>query len=241
MSGVFLKIAHRGWSAAAPENTLAAFEMAVKAGADAVEMDVRSTLDGEIVVLHDSDMDRTTDLSGPVGGKTLAEVKSADAGAWFDGRFRGERVPTLEEALDLVNGSAVAVVEIKGRGIAEGVVRAIGRAGAHGYVVVKSFDPGEVLAVQELDPSIPRALLIGGGMAGDYGRGIEIARSVARVGGGAASIAWKVISPELVDAIHGRGPSVWAWTVDDVETAVRMLDMGVDGIISNKVDILLDL
>ncbi len=237
----FLKIAHRGWSAVAPENTLSAFEMAVKAGADAVEMDVHSTLDGEIVVIHDTDMDRTTDLSGPVSGKTLAEVKMADAGSRFDSGFEGERVPTLEEVLDLLSARAIAIIEIKGQGIAEGVVRSINRVRAFDNVVVKSFNPEEVLAVQELDASIPRALLIGGRAAGDYARGVEIAHSVAGVGGGAASIAWPIVSPELVEAIHSRGPSVWAWTVDDVETAVRMLDAGVDGIISNRFDILLNL
>ena len=97
-------VAHRGASGSCPENTLTAFQKALEIGVDEIELDLHSTKDGRLVVMHDAAVDRTTNGTGAIGELTLAEIKSLDAGIGFGERFRGERVPTWEEALDLLGG-----------------------------------------------------------------------------------------------------------------------------------------
>lgn len=106
-------IAHRGASAHAPENTLAAFQRAIDLGAQWFELDCSLTVDGEVVAIHDDTVDRTTSGSGQVDEMTLAELKRLDAGSWFDSSFSGERIPTLGEALDAANGHIGVYIEIK--------------------------------------------------------------------------------------------------------------------------------
>ncbi len=106
-------IAHRGASAYAPENTLVAFEKAIEMHADWFELDCTMSRDGEIIVIHDDDLERTTDKLGAIRDLTLAEIKQADAGTWFDPRFAGEKVPTLDEALDHAKGRIGVYIEIK--------------------------------------------------------------------------------------------------------------------------------
>ena len=108
-----IAVGHRGTTKFAPENTLAAFDKAIEMGARIVEMDVRMTADGHFVVMHDARVDRTTDGAGPVDAMTLAELKSLDAGSWFDAAFAGERVPTLAEALAHVKGRAGVDIDFK--------------------------------------------------------------------------------------------------------------------------------
>src|SRR5581483_4766784 len=115
-----LVIGHRGYSSFAPENTLAAFRLALQAGVDLVELDYRQTADGQLIVLHDADLDRTTDARLRWGGKniaaetkTTAEIRSLDAGSWFDAKYAGARVPLLTEALDLIHPRAVVLLERK--------------------------------------------------------------------------------------------------------------------------------
>ena len=93
---------HRGLSARYPENTMPSFRAALEAGLDMIELDVHRTKDGQLIVMHDHTVDRTTDGTGPIAEKTLEEIKALDAGGWFSGEFRGERVPTLREFMELV-------------------------------------------------------------------------------------------------------------------------------------------
>ncbi|HEV8663384.1 MAG TPA: glycerophosphodiester phosphodiesterase family protein, partial [Candidatus Methylomirabilis sp.] len=111
--GQVLNIAHRGASADAPENTLPAFEAALAAGADALELDVHLAADGAIVVIHDITLARTTSGRGFVGRHTLADLKRLDAGSWFGARFAGTAIPTLEEVVTLARGRARLFVELK--------------------------------------------------------------------------------------------------------------------------------
>src|SRR5919197_4354903 len=99
-----LVVGHRGAMGYAPENTLASFELAVEQGADVVELDVHLSRDGQVVVIHDEQLDRTTDGRGLVGDRTLDELKRLDAGSWFDPRFAGQRIPTLHEVLAWASG-----------------------------------------------------------------------------------------------------------------------------------------
>src|SRR5512136_697214 len=109
--GRLLNIAHRGASAAAPQNTLAAFRKAVELGADGVELDVQLSADGAVVVIHDFTVDKTTDGTGRVAAKTLAELKALDAGSRFSPQFAGERIPTLAEVFEAIDGKLLVNVE----------------------------------------------------------------------------------------------------------------------------------
>ena len=121
----WIRIAHRGASGIVPENTLAAFKKAIEIGVDAIELDLHGTADGEIVVIHDPSLDRTTNLSGPINQTTLETIKQADAGAWFNPQFVGEAIPTLAEALVCIADKAMTVLEIKDSLISEAVVEII--------------------------------------------------------------------------------------------------------------------
>src|SRR5262245_4017798 len=162
-AGLVEVIAHRGFSGIAPENTLAAIRAALEAGADRVEVDVLVTRDGVPVLLHDADLDRTTNGRGPVAARTLADVRALDAGGWFDARFTGERVPTLAEALEFCRGRILLNLEIKSEavedreapaGVEAAVVEAIRRARAPAEVVVSSFDPRALVRVRRLFPEL---------------------------------------------------------------------------------------
>jgi glycerophosphoryl diester phosphodiesterase len=160
-------IAHRGFSAEAPENTLVAVRAAIAAGADMVEVDVTLTADGEVVVIHDDTLDRTTDGSGPVADHTLEQLLRLDAGSWFARRFRGERIPTLAQVLDEVRGRILINVEIKPEavgeevegGIAERVVKLIEERDMRNQVIVSSFEPRALQQIDEIDPEIATASL----------------------------------------------------------------------------------
>src|SRR3989449_9458057 len=128
-----LVIAHRGASAAAPENTLAAFRLAADLGADGIELDVRGTADGQLVVLHDASVNRTTDGAGRVAALTLDQLRRVDAGKKFGPSFRGERIPLLSQVFEVVAGRLLVDVEIKAAGVEAGplgLIRRIGMGGA---------------------------------------------------------------------------------------------------------------
>ena len=130
-AGVRQIIAHRGSSSDRPENTLAAIRRAIEVGATAVEVDVRTTRDGQLVLSHDATLDRTTDGQGEISIRTLSEIKQLDAGSWFDERFRGERVPTLAEALAACRGKIDVLLDLKQQGddYAQAVANEVRRSG----------------------------------------------------------------------------------------------------------------
>lgn len=229
-------IAHRGASGDghAPENTLAAFRKAIEMGVDGVECDVHCTKDGSVVVIHDHTLNRTTDTKGVVEEMTLREVKKADAGSWFDPRFAGERVPTLRELLELTKGKVITVIEIKSENIADKVVKEIESARAESEVVIISFHASALRDAQEINPRIPRGILIGGRKAIRKPAGIlDLIHQAAEAGASVLDLSSKIITPPLVRESHRRGMGVWAWTVDDEVEMKRLAEMYVDGITSN--------
>jgi glycerophosphoryl diester phosphodiesterase len=163
-------VAHRGASKQAPENTMEAFRLGVEAGADAIELDVHLTADGQLAVIHDETLDRTTDRTGPVARLTMDDIREADAGATFarsdDSGFpfagRGLRVPTLPEVLDWLPDGTGLVVEIKARAAADAVVEALRTHPVHvdGRLAVISFDEAAIERVHELDPGVKTGYLL---------------------------------------------------------------------------------
>jgi glycerophosphoryl diester phosphodiesterase len=236
-------VAHRGASALHPENTLEAFEAAVRAGADVVELDARLTADRVPVVLHDAEVSRTTDGAGPVHTLTLAQVKRLDASG---GRGPRAEVPTLQEALELLSGRCGVDVEIKNlpgepsydparEGVAEAVVRVLGEAGFDGPVVLTSFNPSSIARVRAMEPSLPTGLLTTAAVAPR-----DALRAV--LAGGHAFVlpqapALYEAGPAFVEEAHRAGVRVGAWTVDDPEAIERLFAMGVDAVATNHPEV----
>ena len=215
-----LNIAHRGASGEglAPENTLAAFRLALGHGADVVELDVHRTKDGQVVVMHDATLDRTTNLTGAVRDLNLRDLIEADAG-------KGERVPTLAEALELIRGKAVVLIEIKPDDITEKVMEIIMETEATDFIVVQSFHPQVVADAGRLLPQVPRGLLIG--------REGDMIRQAESVGAGIVVPSYTLVTETLIQGIRAQGLDLYTYTVDAEADMHRMIDLGVDGIITN--------
>ncbi len=227
---MFLNIAHRGDSVNAPENTLPAFELAIEAGATAVEMDLRCTADGHVVVLHDKSIDRTTDGTGALADLSLEQVRRVDAGAWFDERFAGEKVPTLAEVFDRVVDRVPLVLHVKdaGRGIEEAVARVMHRRGTVDRVTVSS-DHREVLAsMRRLVPEVETTWIA---WFRDWRWWMwYVAGKVRRLGAQRVAPPAKQVTGAMVEYFHGQGIAVRAWGVGrDESLARRLVSLGVDG------------
>ncbi|WP_432508107.1 glycerophosphodiester phosphodiesterase [Kineococcus esterisolvens] len=235
-----LVIAHRGYSAVAPENTLAAFEAALRCGADLVETDAHPAADGSAVLIHDADVDATTGGRGRVADLGAADLARLDAGSWFSPAYRGQRVPLLADLLDLLTDhpGAQLLLELKGEWSTEHVTSALADvrgAGAVDQVVVQSFETGTLARVQEVAPEVRRAVLVEEPAADALAQGRALRRDLGVVAcnPGVASL---VARPGAVAELHAAGLAVWPWTVDEPVLWRALTDAGVDGVITNRPD-----
>ncbi|NIJ10920.1 glycerophosphoryl diester phosphodiesterase [Saccharomonospora amisosensis] len=228
-----LTIAHRGYSAVAPENTLAAVEAGIRAGAEYVEIDAHTTADGVPVVMHDSTVDRTTDGSGAVSTLTADYVTGLDAGSWFSPAYAGQRVPTLGQVLDLVrNTGSTLLLEVKGprtRARTEAIVSEVLRRGMAEQVLMQSFDVRVLRDARELAPRIQLGLLRGALDADP----VATARELGVVTYNPSADAL-LARPEVVKRLNDAGIAVMPYTVDDAARWSRLAELGVDGIITNR-------
>ena len=232
---MLIKIAHRGFSGIAPENTMVAFQKALEVGVDGVELDVHGTLDRQVVSIHDSTLDRTTDRSGSINQLTLSQIREADAGSWFSPQFAGEKIPILAEALDLIRQSSVAVVEIKDTNIVEQVVKVIHQTNASDYVVVISFDQSALKQIRQLDPRIPTGFLVGSNDETNSMKdpAIELVKQVSTIGAGTLNVQENMVLPTFAHQIRKRGINLWTWTVNDLARMRELVNCGVQGITTN--------
>jgi glycerophosphoryl diester phosphodiesterase len=243
-----LVIGHRGFSSVAPENTLPSFKLALAAGADMVELDTYHSRDGVPVVFHDRTLDRTTDATNrwgrtkiTPGAKTLAELKTLDAGRWFAPCYAGTRIPTLVEALDTIQGGGgITLIERK-QGDAATMARLLREKGLVNHVVVQAFD-WEFL--RELHALLPGQVLGALGAPGRLADGRKPTHENKHLDAywldqlaltGAKLAVWnRDVSRESVALAHQRGLKVYVYTIDDAPTVNQLLDLGVDGIITNN-------
>lgn len=238
-------IAHRGFSAVAPENTLAAVRRAIKVGADMVEIDVGLTRDGQVVVLHDATLGRTTDGRGRLAETTLAEVRRLDAGSWFAPEFAGEKVPTLAEVLDLVRGAVLLDAEIKTEavtdeaegGIADKVLRLVRERGMFDQVIVSSFDPRALVHARRLEAEARTASIYNQ----DLHRGMSPIEIMTAAGSQALHVKSRKAGPEIVRETHQYDRPVAVYTINDEARMRRFIAMGVDALITDRPDRLLRL
>jgi glycerophosphoryl diester phosphodiesterase len=234
-----LVVAHRGFSYRAPENTLAAYRLAIDAGADLAECDVYLSADRVPVLLHDKDLERTAGVKVEVASLPLAELKRLDAGSWKAPEFAGEPIPTLEEALKLVSGHLRLVIEIKPQGIEREVLDAIRAAGvAPADVMIFSFRREAVETIAKLEPMLPTSWLIGDMPWQPSERRAKIAEALS-IRASAIGLPQSRVDPAVVRLAHEAGFSVFVWTVNDPADMRYLARIGVDGIISDRPDLLL--
>ena len=238
-----LIIAHRGGADLAPENTLAAFRNAIALGADMIEIDVHLTKDGRVVVIHDNTVDRTTGGHGRIADLTLAEIKQLDAGKKFDEKFSGEKVPTLEETMETLDGKVQLLIEIKKDhdslypGLEEKVIEIIHRYNAGKWTVVQSFNKHSVEKVQKADPSLRTFYLLGHNFPAFYDSLVLFLRQGKTMPSSYTGIAphYSVLDAGKVDTLHLAGYQVYTWTVPPKDMQ-KIVEMKVEGIITNDPD-----
>lgn len=233
-------IAHRGASADAPENTLAAFELAWRQDADGIEGDFRLTRDGEIVCMHDASTERTAGRAMMVADATLAELRQLDAGAWRGEQWRGLRIPTLGEVLSTVPAGKQVFIEIKcGPEIVPALEAALAASGlAAAQVALLAFDTRVVAEAKRRLPQFRTRWLTGfteGRTGGVLPTATSILGTLEAIGAdGVGCCSHPAVDRALVQTLHGARKEIHLWTVDDVPTAQRYLQLGVDSITSNR-------
>jgi glycerophosphoryl diester phosphodiesterase len=213
-----LIIGHRGAAALEPENTLRSIARAIEIGADAVEIDVRLSKDGEIVVIHDATVDRTTNGKGTVSSYTLEEIKRLDAG-------KGEKIPTLQEVIDFIDNRVGLVIELKSEEAQGAVVKLIQQNRMEETVYVISFWHRLVKRVKEIDSQIKTAVLFAG---------CPVDTCVAtHASADALLMHYGFVDQRFVAMAHSEGVEVFVWNIDDRSLLEPYAQMGVDGIGSN--------
>jgi glycerophosphoryl diester phosphodiesterase len=228
-----LIIAHRGNSSVAPENTLPAFQSALDVQADLVELDYFHSADGVPVVIHDEMLDRTTNSEQVlgksellVGDLPLADLRKLDVGVWFDDKFAGTRLLTLDEALDVIQTRSTTLIERKA-GDAATLVRLLEAKQVTDRVVVQSFDWKFVAHCRQLSPRLALGALCGKPASPEQ---IQAAAQT-----GADIIIWdhEKLGRDQIALIHQLGKKAWAYTIDDPRRAKQLISLGIDGIITN--------
>ena len=230
----FYNVAHRGFSAAAPENTLIAFEKAVKAGANMLEMDVMLTGDGQVIVFHDYRLGRTTNGTGLVSRLTAAHIRSLDAGMWFDERFSGEKVPILDEVLDMAKGKVRLNIEMKPSrhdgvdALVEKCIRAVERHHMGEELMFSSFNLEALRLIHFSKPRLRFAPL--------YRHNLNPTPRSFPLLYGAQGVVLNhhFLNRTVVRRFHDLGLSVFVYTVNGPRRIEKMIGMGVDGVISDN-------
>ncbi len=231
-----LKIGHRGYAAAAPENSEASFREALKKKADMIEFDVRLTKDDKLVIFHDSTLERICGVNERVIDLTLKELKKYDIGSWYSPEYFQERIMTLQELINLVGTKAGYNIEVKieenEREVAAlKLISLIEKEGITDRVVVTSFDFKFLKHLKELNSSIKTGIILEDDIE-DWEKVIEY------TGADGMSINYQIISEEIVAEARNNGYFVYVWTVNDKYAVNGIRKMKVDGIISDNISIL---
>jgi len=228
-------IAHRGFSGSYPENTLKSFAEAIKLKPDATECDVHRTSDGKIVVMHDESVDRTTNGKGLIANLTLAQLRKLDAGSWKSPKFKGEKVPTLEELLDLVKGKLPLLIEIKDYGITQETVAIVRKFKMEDQVKIISFLEEPLLASKELAPLIPTNFI-----CEYHGKVVELANKTLQLKcNGICFDYTDKITPEMVQYLRHRGLFLNLWLINKPKDIKKAPTLNADTLTSDYPDQLL--
>jgi glycerophosphoryl diester phosphodiesterase len=218
-----LRIGHRGARAYEPENTLRSFKKALEIGVDAVELDVRKTKDNQLVVIHDADVKRTTDGKGLVSELTLKQIKEYST-------EKGEKIPTLKEALDFLDKKVKILIELKEEGVEEKVLSLVREGGLQKNVIIVSFIEDALRKVRELDKEVETGLI--------YAKHKNPVKAALELKAQYLVAFYRFTHTANVQKAHENGLKVIVWTVNKPEEVAEYLKKGVDGIASDKPDTL---
>ncbi|MCM3124657.1 glycerophosphodiester phosphodiesterase family protein [Mesobacillus sp. AQ2] len=235
----FDTVAHRGAAGYAPENTIAAFDKGLEMKADYIELDVQRSKDGELVVIHDTTVDRTTDGSGKVGQLTLEELRSLDAGSFKGEQFAGEKIPTFEEVLDRYHGKIGILIELKSPELYPEIEEAVAQElkernldkPQNDKIIVQSFNFESMKKMDALLPKVPIGVLTSSKLHATDAALEEFATYADFF-----NPSYGLVSKELVEKVHSLGMEIQSWTVRSPEAAQFLIDMKVDGIITDYPD-----
>jgi glycerophosphoryl diester phosphodiesterase len=226
-------IAHRGASGHAPENTLAAYSRALELGAIAAETDVFLSADKRVIAIHDETLERTTNGSGRVDETPFEHLRTLDAGSWFDPSFSEERLPELGELLDLINNQLILCIEIKnGDGIELAIRDLLDQRDARKHVVFFSFNPEKVKLTKELMPDVP-SLYLEHVREPPYQYPADLVDRAVALGADAIGVSRRGVHTVDISAAHDANLPVFVYTVNEPEDVDQMLELQVDGIISD--------
>lgn len=227
-------LAHRGDQSHAPENTLPSFSQAIQKGADGVELDAKLTSDGHIIVIHDSTVDRTTNGSGKIPTFSLEEIRRLDAGAWFNEKFAGTKVPLLEEVFETVGKDKLINIELTNYstprdGLTEKVCELIKKHNNQRQVIFSSFFASNLKIAKQALPEVPRGLLAVPGFLGLW------ARSFGFMFGDYQALHPHISSTsrEQMQRAHRLKRRVYVWTANTPEEVNQLKDWGADGIFTD--------
>jgi glycerophosphoryl diester phosphodiesterase len=228
-----LIIAHRGDRAYAPENTLAAFKQAEEKGANAIEFDVKLTGDGEVIVLHDQTVDRTTDGHGNVVKYSLKALRRLNANVQFPDKFSNIKIPTLSEVFDSTDRHLHLNIELTNYAtprddLVSKVAELVKKHGVQERVLISSFLPRNLLKAAVLLPEVPRGLLTMPGLLGLWGRTFGWRGDYF-----AFHPYFSDVNPAMIDRVHAAGKWINVWTVNAGHDIKRMIGLGVNGIITD--------
>ena len=219
--------AHRGYSAAYPENTIPAFKGAIQVGADWAELDVQQTADGEVIVMHDSNLKRTTGLDKEVWQVTWDEIKDLDNGSWFDKKYQTVRIPTLEEVLKVCRGKIHLNIEIKPSGhdkdLEEQVAKLLKKYHMRDTCVVSSLKYDSLRKIKEADDSIETAYIT----SVSYGNFTDLEYADGY------SVESTLLSKSFVNKAQKAGKQIYVWTVNSEERLEKVVGMGIDNVITD--------
>lgn len=227
-----LIIAHRGACAEAPENTLAALRRAAELGVKWVELDVRFTADGEVVVIHDRTVNRTTNGRGAVERLTLAQLRQLDAGSWFHRRFQGERIPAFQEVLELAKSANLhLVIELKMEGdpppgFENALLEPLRALQMQSRSILQSFNHRALRQLSRADSSQGLAALFDKNTRDPVGETLSL-------GARLLAVKWNLLNPVIMADARLRQAGVFAWTVNRERAMRKMKTLGVDGVITN--------
>jgi len=240
-AGKVMIVGHRGAAALAPENTLAAFKAGMTS-ADMLELDVHLSRDGELIVAHDAKADRTTNGSGYWKDMTLTEIKTFDAGSWYDARFAGEKIPTLGEVLELVNGSHAVLIELKWPAdgvydsMVQKVIRLIRERHAESWTIVQTFETRYLAELVSEAPDIVCYQLIYGSLNFPpvwQDRSFHFGSFEPLSGIDGVACRYPFTSAGWVKMLQAQGLKTGAYTVNDPSDMNRLMNLGVDMVITD--------
>ncbi|MCG8371903.1 MAG: hypothetical protein MI700_00125 [Balneolales bacterium] len=238
----FVVIAHRGASAYAPENTHSAFKLAIEMNAEMIELDLLLSKDGIPVIIHEDPLERTTNGTGNTSDFTLNELKKLDTGSWFSSEYEGEPFPTLDEFLAYVDDVIAVNIEIKSEavtdnaegGIVDKALALVKKYELEDQVIFSSFDYRVMIHLEELDPTIPKAILYDSKKSGS----LLPSQLVEKYKVDAFNCSYRELTEEWIEDLKANDIPFFVYTVNEEELMKQMINAGAAGIFSDKPDVL---